>query len=675
MRNKGYSAQRSSVSATLYSKGMVAYQKGDYPGAEKTFQRILVSQPNHADAWHVRGVCCMMMNRYAEAEGFIRRALAIRRDASFYTNLGITLVELKRADDAIAAYRESLALKPDNAQVCSNLANLLERRRERQEAEALYRQAVALKPNYATALANLGTLLSNRRAYAEAEPLLRRSLALEPTQPNAAKTLGTVLENSGRSAEAATFQERGCQWGALGANLRKRIVWQKLAEVDTACLEDLKAERSMPITPWPLLNIPALTPELLRKASRRFVDEECSEALALAPLVSAAPVRNGPLRIGYLSADYHEHATMHLLAGVLEAHDPVNVEVHLLSVGASPAKRNGRYAPRIAAMPATWHDLSADTDAQASARIAEIAPHLLIDLKGYTTDARPNIVARRPASIIVSWLGYPGTLGHERLADYIIGDPVVTPPEHAKNFSETLALMPHCYQPNDRSRPLGPPLSRSEAGLPETGLVFCSFNQFIKINPGTFDIWCRLLSAIPGSVLWLLDQKANGEEAKADLRREAEKRGIAGDRLIFAAFRPLDEHLARLQLADLALDTFPYNSHTTASDALWAGVPLLTRMGETFASRVAASLLTTHGFADLVVTTDEAYFDLALSLACAPGKLKTLRERLGAARLSTPLFDTARFARDLERLYEEIWRQRDVPGHERKPIMLMPAER
>jgi predicted O-linked N-acetylglucosamine transferase (SPINDLY family) len=516
-------------------------------------------------------------------------------------------------------------------------------------------------------------MLSERRAYTEAESLLRRSLALEPTHRNAAKTLATILEKSRRSAEAATLQERGQHWGSLGTNLRKRIIWQKLAEVDVALIKDLKAGRNAPVTPWPLLNIPALTPNLLKKASLRFAEEECGEALTLAPLANAAPIRNGPLRIGYLSADYHDHATMHLLAGVLEAHDPAKVEVHLLSVGNTPAKDSGRYAPRIAAMSATWHDLSADSDAQASARIAEIAPHLLIDLKGYTTDARPNIVARRPASIIVSWLGYPGTLGHERMADYIIGDPVVTPLEHAEDFSETLALMPHCYQPNDRSRPPGPPPSRSEAGLPETGLVFCSFNQFIKINPGTFDIWCRLLSAIPGSVLWLLDQKADGEEARTNLRREAEKRGISSDRLIFAAFKPLTEHLARLQLADLALDTFPYNSHTTASDALWAGVPLVTRIGETFASRVAASLLTAHGFADLIVTTDEAYFELALSLASAPEKLKNIRERLEAARLGTPLFDTTRFARDLVRLYEEIWQQRDVARHERKPIVLTPS--
>ncbi|MDR0781709.1 MAG: tetratricopeptide repeat protein [Pseudomonadales bacterium] len=673
MQNRTHQAKAPNAAAVLYTESVAAYQKGDYRTAQARCQALLATQPNHARAWHLLGICCMTTQHYVEAEGYIRRALALQHDAESYTNLGITLVQLKRADEAIAAYRASLALNPNNAKSCSNLANLLHRRWERQEAEALYRQAIALEPNYATALANLATLLVNRRAYAEAEALLRRCLALAPSHLNAARTLATLLEKSERSVEAALFHERGRQWGALGANLRKRAAWQHLAAVDAAHIADLEAEHNTPEGPWPLLNIPALTPMLLKQASRLFAEEECGEALALAPLVNAAPAHQGPLKIGYLSADFYDHATMHLLAGVLEAHDPAKVDVHLLSITASSTKDSNRYAPRLSALAAAWHDLSADTDAQASARIAAIAPHLLIDLKGYTTDARPNILARRPAALIVSWLGYPGTLGHERLADYLIGDPVVTPLEHTAHFSETLALLPHCYQPNDRSRPRQPPPSRSDAGLPETGLVFCCFNQFIKINPSTFDLWCRLLAAIPGSVLWLLDPQIDGEEAKANLKREAEQRGIASDRLIFAARKPQAAHLARLQLADLALDTFPCNSHTTASDALWAGVPLVTRIGDTFASRVAASLLTTHGCADLVVATDAAYFKLVLALARAPEKLQALRERLAAARLNTPLFDTTRFTRDLERLYENIWQQREVPRHERRPIVLRPG--
>jgi predicted O-linked N-acetylglucosamine transferase (SPINDLY family) len=458
----------------------------------------------------------------------------------------------------------------------------------------------------------------------------------------------------------------------MAGNMRRRSVWEHLAETDAACIANLERGQGQAIVPpWLLLNMPDLTPALQRKAAHDFATTRFSRAVLQQPPLVNAVARTGVLRIGYLSADYYDHATMHLMAGVLEAHDPARVEVHLLSINANRhmVKENDPYAHRIAAMPATFHDLASVSDAEAAERIAQIAPHLLIDLKGYTADSRTDITALRPAPVIVNWLGYPGTLGHERLADYIIGDPVVTPLGHASDFSETLALMPHCYQPNDRSRPLGAPPARQEEGLPENSFVFCCFNQFIKINPDTFDVWCRLLAATPGSVLWLL---GGLEEAQSNLRREAQKRGIAGDRLVFAQTRPVVQHLARLQLADLALDTFPCNSHTTASDALWAGVPLVTRIGQTFASRVAASLLTVHGFPELIAQDDDAYFRIALSLVSQPEKLRQLRQKLDAARLASPLFDTVRFARDLERLYEAIWQQHNIPRDQRKPIVLPP---
>jgi protein O-GlcNAc transferase len=665
----------STVSAQRFTAGMAAYQKGNYAGAEEIFAQLIGGAQDRAFAWHMRGVCCLMMAKLDKAEShkldkaaiYIRNALKLRRDAEFYVNLGIALAEARKTDEAIAAYRESLSLKPDNAKVCSNLGNLLKERWELEEAEALYRKAIALEPKYAHALANLGALLMGRKSYGEAETLLRKALTLNPALSKAAAQLGRLLENTGRIAEAAPLFETAGEWNLLAKNLRSRASWHNLARVDAASLSDLESGRKSPASPWALLNVPAMTPQLQRKAALDFASAEYGEALQLSPMVNAV-VRNGPLRIGYLSADYHDHATMHLLAGVLEAHDPGQVEVHLLSINPYSVKSRDGYAQRIAAMPATFHDLSSASDADAAERIAALAPHLLIDLKGYTTDARPNIAARRPAPLIVSWLGYPGTLGHERLADYIIGDSVVTPPEHASHFSETLALIPHTYQPNDDWQPLGRAPDRAEAGLPETGFVFCSFNQFLKINPETFDVWCRLLAVTPGSVLWLIGEC---EEGIANLRREARKRGITDDRLVFAPRKPRAEHLARLQLADLSLDTFPCNSHTTASDALRAGVPLVTRIGGSFAGRVAASVLTTHGFPELIARSDQSYFELALSLAHDPARLSNIRLRLRDARQTSPLFDAKRFARDLERLYQLIWSQRDVPRNHRSPIALM----
>jgi predicted O-linked N-acetylglucosamine transferase (SPINDLY family) len=654
----------------LYSEGLAAYSKGLHAEAEKLFAQEVLNNPGHAHAWHARGVCCTGMARLDEAETSIRKALEIKKDAMFYSSLGFALVSAQKADDAIAAYRASLALNPGNAQACSNLGNLLKNRREWDEAEALYRRAIALAPDYTFALFNFGALLCDRGNHDEAEKLLRRGFALNPAFPNLAPTLGRLLVETGRVAEAVTLFKTARAWGTLAGALRTQAAWSDLAETDAACISDLQQGRGNTASPWSLLNLPDLTPALQRKAALGFANARHGDALHRRPLAGPAAragLCTGPLRIGYLSADYFGHATMHLMAGVLEAHDPARVEVHLLSINARPADGRDAYAKRIAAMPAAFHDLSSVSDMEAAERIARIGLHLLIDLKGYTTDARTNITAMRPAPVIVNWLGYPGTLGHERLADYIIGDPVVTPPGHAGDFSETLALMPHCYQPNDRSRPLDAPPGRGEEGLPESGFVFCSFNQFIKFHPATFDIWCRLLAATPGSVLWLLGRD---EKAQSNLKREAQTRGIADERLIFARRESPAKHAARLRLADLALDTFPCNSHTTASDALWAGVPLVTRIGTTFASRVAASVLTAHGFPELIALDDEAYFDIAMSLIRQPEKLRRLRQRLDAARFASPLFDTGRFARDLERLYEAMWQQQSLPRDRRGPIVL-----
>jgi predicted O-linked N-acetylglucosamine transferase (SPINDLY family) len=661
------SSDSSNTAEGLYAQGIAAYQKKAYAEAEKLFTRALAEQPDAADAWHMRGICCLMLNRLGEAETFIRKAIEIRKVAAFYANLGAVLTRAQKFGEATAAYRESLALNPGNTSIRSSLGNLFKNLGEWQQAEALYRKA---PEDDAFALADLGGLLLRRGSYVEAEQVLRRSLALNPAIASATETLGAVLEQTGRIDEAVPLFKATGRWGQLARSLRKQAAWRYLANADAAIISNLQRGQPNTVAPWTLLNLPDLTPQLQRQAALDFAINQFGAALQQRPRVNAV-ARNGPLRIGYLSADFYDHATMRLLAGVLEAHDPARVEVHLLSINRRAAKDSDAYAKRIAAMPAAFHDLAQLSDAQAAQRIVKIAPHLLIDLKGYTADARPSITVMRPAPVIVNWLGYPGTLGHPRLADYIIGDPVVTPPGHAQDFSETLALMPHCYQPNDRSRPLDAAASRAEAGLPESGFVFCSFNQFIKINPSTFDIWCRLLAATPGSVLWLLDGH-KPDTGQAHLRREARQRGIADERLVFAPVKAPPAHLARLRLADLALDTFPYNSHTTASDALWAGVPLVTRIGQTFASRVAASLLTAHGLPELIAQDDEAYFALALSLANEPDKLRGIRQKLDAARLASPLFDTVGFTRDLERLYEAIWRQQSVPRNERTALILPP---
>lgn len=431
--------------------------------------------------------------------------------------------------------------------------------------------------------------------------------------------------------------------------LRFLCRWDELAEVDAKVIDRLEREDGAPANPFGLINLPVLQPEQHRQAGERFAAQQWQRALATPPLARTPPAPS-PLRVGYLSCDFHDHATLHLLMGVLEAHDTAAVQVQLFDH--SP-KRDDAFTRRLAELPMQRHDISHVSDSHAAQLIADQHLHLLIDLKGYTTKARLGICAHRPAPVIVNWLGYPGSLGHPRLADYIIGDPTVTPAEHAAHFSEHIAQMPHCYQPNDRLRPLPESVQRSEAGLPEHGIVFCNFNQAMKFNPREFALWCNLLQHTPGSLLWLLEPAA--VDACANLRAALTSHGIASDRLIFAPRLEQAQHISRLALADIALDSFPYTSHTTGSDALWAGVPLVARMGSTFASRVSASLLRAHGFDELVAKDETDHHAKLIALAHDAEHRATLRQRLQQARLSSPLFDTTRFTRDLEALYAAIW--------------------
>jgi predicted O-linked N-acetylglucosamine transferase (SPINDLY family) len=594
-----------------------------------------------------------------EAESCLRRAIALAPGyAQAYSNLGRALEQQGKSDEALAAFRRAISLAPDLPAAHANLGSLLNALRQFAEGETACRRAVQLDSGLAVGYSNLGNALLGQRHYADAEAAYRQALSMAPDTPDTCNNLGNLLQELKRYAEAAICYRRvtnddGSALGNACQCAAQCCDWTRRA-ADEAALRALLSKETSCIGPFGLLAIPGDDgPAMQRRAGWLYANKHLRAELARPPLVAANnhPERDR-LRIGYLSADFHEHATMHLLGGVLASHNQQHFAVHLYSYGPD-FKDTGRQAALDAAE--IFRDLAPLSDAAAAAQIAADGIDILVDLKGYTQDARLGITALRPAPLIVSWLGYPGTLGEERLADYLIGDPVVTPVEHAAHFSETLALLPHCYQPNDRHRAIGPCPTRKEAGLPEVGFVFCSFNQNYKFNPPVFDIWCRLLTRVPDSVLWLLQ----GSQAVAldNLRREAKARGVAPERLIFAPQQPMAAHLGRLQLADLALDTSPYGSHTTGSDALWAGVPMLSKTGDSFASRVGASLLHAGGLPELVVDDWDQYLALAQELAHAPGRLAALRQKLAVQRLTAPLFDTAEFTQDLEKLYRKIWAQ------------------
>ena len=581
--------------------------------------------PDTAEDHYKLGNRLKELGRHDDAVASYQRALALNPDyAEAHNNLGISLIELNRPEEAVTSYQRALAVKPDFADFHFNVGYALNRLDRREEAVASYRNALALKPDFADAYQNLGLILGDLKCDEDAVACHQRALELKPD-----------------------FVEALSSWIFACQNM---CAWQHLLRESEALRQRVTAGKSGRVPPFSFLALPATDPQEQYRCAQQFAEEQYRVFLSRPPLCAGAlGAERAKIRIGYLSADFHDHPTSYLLAEVIERHDRSRFEVFGYSYGPDSVHPMRR---RMQAAFDIFHEFSRMSHESAARRILDDGIDILVDLKGYTKFSRPPILALRPAPVQVNWLGYPGTMGHPRLADYLIGDAIVSPLEHAAHYSEVLALMPQCYQPNDRQRIPGARPARTDTGLPADGFVFCSFNQGYKITPAIFDIWCRLLAEVPGSLLWLLQPAAAAER---NLRHEAQARGVAAERLVFAPMLPLAEHLGRLQLADLALDTYPVTSHTTASDALWAGVPLVTRLGETFASRVAASILHAAGLPKLITNAPEDYYRVALELATQPGRLAQIKARLEANRLSCPLFDSERFVRDLERLFQRMW--------------------
>jgi predicted O-linked N-acetylglucosamine transferase (SPINDLY family) len=427
-----------------------------------------------------------------------------------------------------------------------------------------------------------------------------------------------------------------CEWDDFAA--RRAFVRTRLADPG-----------GEPIPPFLLLSEPDVTGAEQRACSETWMRKRIAAATPdrqrLAFRFSDAP--STKIRLGYLSNDFHDHATALLLVEMLEAQDRSLFELYAYSYGDDDGKT---LRPRLRRTFDRFKDIGALSDVEAAQAIHADGVHILIDLKGFTLATRTSILALRPAPLQVNYLGYPGTLG-DGLCDYILTDAFVTPRASAGDYAESFAYMPYSYQPRGRRGAIDPAPSRSEAGLPEEGFVFCCFNQAFKFTPAVFDVWCRLLRAVPGSVLWLLAAR----EAEGNLRNEARSRGVDGRRLVFAPEATQASHLRRLQVADLALDTTPYGAHTTASDALWVGTPVITRPGATFPSRVAGSLLHAVGLPEMIVEDEEDYFDLAFALATQPARLAALRHKLEVGRASAPLFDVMAYTRALEGLFCAMW--------------------
>lgn len=557
-------------------------------------------------------------------------------------------------EGALAAYQRALEIAPDYLPALYNIGLVLSQIGRREDAERHFSRVHELYPGDAEVLFHLAALHSDRGAYAEAERLYAKAIALDPGNANLLLGLAHTYRRTGAldrardcCAEAARLQPENLNAvGNLLYAMQGACDWSRYNDLAARIRRGIVEKPDPNLSPFVLLTIPSTRAEQL--ACARTYSAAVQRGAGRPP---GYRFERGPrerLRIGYLSGDFREHAIAMLSAELFELHDRSSFEVFGYSLG--PDDRSARRA-RIAHAFDRFTDVSGASSIATASAIHADRIDILVDLHGHTELARLEALALRPAPIQVTYLGYPGTSG-AAFIDYAVVDRIVAPLDEAGDFSEQLIHMPSCYQVNDRKRPLPQTRPRRELGLPEDAFVFCCFNASYKLAPGIFSVWMRLLRAVRGSVLWLFESNPS---ATANLRREAQVLGVAPERLHFATPVPQEQHLARISAADLFLDCLPYNAHTTASDALWTGLPVLTCAGDTFASRVGASLLHAVGLPELVTRTLADYESLALRLAREPGMLAGLRERLHAGRATAPLFDTPAFTRQLETAFKRIW--------------------
>ncbi len=648
----------------LHLLAVIHAAQGRSEAALAGYERSLALSPDHAQALSNRSVVLHRLGRYDEALASCDRALQSQPDyRDALNNRGAALEALRRPIEALQSYDRALALHPDHADAQNNRGNVLQTLRRYGEAVQCYDRALAVRGNFPQALCSRGDALRALNRFDEALDSYARAIALQPDHADSHYNRALTLQSLKRFDEALQDFD-----AALSARLDHPYALNGVAECvmrlcdwgrrdeTAACLaEDVEHAASV-VFPFPLANYSS-DPVLLRRAAEHFVADGTP---LVPPATTHDPARRTDrrLRIAYVSGDFRNHPMSHLIAELFELHDRKRVEVLVVSFGPddkSPARA------RIAAAADAFHDVQDRSAEEIAALLTDLQVDVAVDLMGYTQDARPAIFCTRPAPVQISYLGFATTTGAPWM-DYVIADPVVLPFEDQAFFTEQIVHLPDTYWVNDRRLRIAERApGRTDAGLPPNGFVFCCFNNAAKITPAVFDIWMRLLAQVPGSVLWLFSES---QTAEANLRKEAQTRGIDPGRLVFAAPAARDEHLARHRLADLFLDTLPYCAHTTASDALWAGLPLLTCKGTTFAGRVAASLLSAAGLPELITTNPADYEATALRLARDPAALAELRRRLEDGRDSCALFDTPRFARHMESAYETRsarWRSGQAP--------------
>ena len=673
------------------------HQAGRLKEAEALYREVLKTEPKHYAAIANLGVIAAQVKKYDAAELMMRRSLRIKpQQPNTLYQLGNVMIGLRKPTAAIACFNEALKMKPRYPEAMFNMGLELMKLGRTEQAIKAYEATIKMAPKFAPAYNAMGSALEKQGRVTGAINCFKKAIELQPKLSMAYNNLGNALMNTGRAQAALSYYRKSLELNPTGLETRfnmagalselgklqeaidtYRPVVEKRPQMAEARFSFTRALQNA--CDWQDPHASADDFRSYLRASSGRVDpffmlsqnstlEEqlfCARGFAGRSAIAKSRVfehtterKEGKIRIGYISGNFHSHPNSYLSVGLFERHDRERFELFGYSYGHDDGSAIRK---RVAASFDHFSDIRTLTHEQAARKIREDGIDILIDRQGYTTRHRMGILAFKPTPIQVNYLGYPGTMGADYL-DYVIADPVVAPMGEQEFYVEKLVHMPHCYQSTDDRQDVAETPTRESCGLPEDAFVFCCFNNTNKIRPDFFDIWMRLLDKVPGSVLWLLNKN---KLVEGNLRREAKNRGIDPARLIFAPSMPHADHLARQKLADLFLDTLSYNAHTTASDALWAGLPLVTCTGDTFAGRVAASILKAVGMDELITDSRKEYEALALELAQKPKKLAAIKKKLEKNKAGSPLFDTTLYARHIEAAYIRMfdrWQAGDAPG-------------
>lgn len=651
--------------AAVNDRGLLLARLRRLDEALASFQKVIAANPQDAGAQLNYANVCVDLGRYDEADAAYGRALAINpSQVEALHGLGNVAFARKQYETAGAAYDKAVSIHPGFAEAWIGRGNVCLKSDRYDEANAAFDKAIGLNPQAHNAWLGRGNLCSERKQYDDAFAAYERAIALRPELAEAWQGLGNSFHELGRHQEAYAAYDRAFTLkpglaGTEDSRLQSKLLLCDWSNFDDECghLIESITDRKYSAAPFGLLAIPSSPQQQLQCAELWVANQFPPTDRAV---WQGEKYDHDRIRVAYLSADFRPHPVAYLAAGMFEHHDRSRFEVTALSFG--PDDRSDM-RQRLRASFDRFVDVEFMTDGQVAGLIRELEIDILVDLMGFTKGARTGIPAQRCAPVQLNYLGYPGAMGAGYI-DYVIADRTLVPASHRRDYLEKVVCLPHSYMPHDeKGRAVSDrPLTRREFGLPDDGFVFCCFNNGYKINPHMFRIWMRLLKAVDRSILWLSEMNVTAAE---NLRKYTADAGVDPGRLLFAARLPSSaDYLARHRLADLFLDTAPYNAHTTASDALWTGLPVLTLMGETFAGRVAASLLEAAGMPELIAATPDSYERTAVEIATRPELLAALKRKLADRRLTAPVFDTARFTKHIEAGY--------IAVHERQQAGLAP---